>query len=99
MKFLRLLAASVVFAVVAGTTWPCRAENSAATTVRSRSQRAADAMIARGPLNSWQAGDELSLQGMGAVWQATASPSYCEFIKQSADWILSSSATEIDPSM
>ena len=99
MKFLRLLAASVVFAVVAGTTWPCRGENSAATTVRSRSQRAADAMIARGPLNSWQAGDELLLQGMGAVWQATASPSYYEFIKQSADWILSSSATEIDPSM
>jgi len=99
MKFLRLLAASVVFVVVTGTTWPCCAENSAATTVRSRSQQAADTIVTIGPLDSWQPGDELLLQGMGAVWQATASPSYYEFIKQSVDRVLSGGATLIDPSM
>ncbi len=99
MKFLRLLAASVLFTVAAGAIAPCGAESPAATSSRSRSQQAADAIIARGSLDSWQRGDDLLLQGMGAVWQATASPSYYEFIKQSVDQILSSSSTVIDPGL
>jgi len=99
MKCLHLLAASLLFAVVTGTTWTCRAQSSAATPVLSRSQQVADAMIARGRLNSWQPGDDLLLQGMGAVWQATASPSYYDFVKQSVDRMLSKSATAPDPTM
>ncbi len=98
MKLLRLLAASVVFVAAAGTMVPCRAENSAAT-APARSQQAADEVIAKGPLDSWQPGEDLLLRGMDALWQATASPRYFEFIKQSVDRILSSSATAIDPGM